>query len=130
MHDVVSISLTSAQESLCAITFYSFTHPDQWSKLHPMCKGSFSIAFPAEGVHSQFVATQLGSAILASSLSPDEGILVFTELQRARRCFVLENELHIIYQVRSWKTSVKQNAIYISVYSFLNKSSILGMINC
>jgi len=48
---------------------------------------------------SRYVATQLGSAVLASSISPDEGLLVFSELQKARQCFVLENELHIIYQV-------------------------------
>ena len=41
----------------------------------------------------------LGLACLASSLSPDEGLKVFEELQKARKCFVLENELHIIYQV-------------------------------
>lgn len=32
-------------------------------------------------------------------MSPDEGLTVFKELQKARQCFVLENELHIIYQV-------------------------------
>jgi DNA polymerase theta len=47
----------------------------------------------------RYVATQLGLACLSSSLSPDEGLTVFTELQKARKCFVLENELHIIYQV-------------------------------
>ncbi|XP_023930117.1 DNA polymerase theta [Lingula anatina] len=47
----------------------------------------------------KFYPTQLGSAVLASALSPDEGLAVFAELQKARRCFVLENELHIIYQV-------------------------------
>ena len=44
-------------------------------------------------------ATQLGSAVVASALSPDEGLAVFAELQKARRCFVLENELHVIYLV-------------------------------
>ena len=44
-------------------------------------------------------ATQLGSAVVASGLSPDEGLAVFIELQKARRCFVLENELHTIYLV-------------------------------
>lgn len=48
---------------------------------------------------TRYVATQLGLACLASSLSPDEGLKVFTELQTARKCFVLENELHILYQV-------------------------------
>ncbi|XP_071543746.1 DNA polymerase theta-like [Panulirus ornatus] len=47
----------------------------------------------------RYIGTQLGCAVLASGLSPDEGLHVFTELHRARQCFVLENELHIIYQV-------------------------------
>ena len=46
-----------------------------------------------------FDATQLGAAVLSSALSPDEGLLVIKELQKARQCFVLENELHIIYLV-------------------------------
>lgn len=46
-----------------------------------------------------FRATPLGSAVLASALSPDEGLMVFSELQKARRCFVLENDLHLVYVV-------------------------------
>ncbi|GFR73382.1 DNA polymerase theta-like, partial [Elysia marginata] len=48
---------------------------------------------------SHFHPTLLGSAILASSLSPDEGLAVFAELQKARRAFVLDTDLHIIYLV-------------------------------
>ena len=47
----------------------------------------------------KYFPSQLGAAVLASALSPDEGLTVFAELQKARRNFVLENELHIIYQV-------------------------------
>ncbi|KAL3883562.1 hypothetical protein ACJMK2_029814 [Sinanodonta woodiana] len=50
-------------------------------------------------VSEKFFPTQLGSAVLASALPPDEGLVVFAELQKARQCFVLENELHIIYLV-------------------------------
>ena len=44
-------------------------------------------------------ATQLGFATVAAALSPDEALVVFNELRRARRNFVLESELHIIYLV-------------------------------
>lgn len=47
----------------------------------------------------EYMTTQLGSACLASSLSPDDGIAVYKELEKARKCFVLESELHIVYQV-------------------------------
>ena len=50
-------------------------------------------------LEERYIASQLGSAVLSSAMSPDEGLTVFTELQKARRCFVLENELHVIYLV-------------------------------
>lgn len=32
-------------------------------------------------------------------MAPDEGLALFTELEKARQCFVLETELHLIYLV-------------------------------
>ena len=34
-------------------------------------------------------------------LSPEEALVVFAELRKARHSFVLESELHIIYLVRN-----------------------------
>lgn len=51
------------------------------------------------GVGHTYVPTPLGLACLAASLPPDEGLLLFTELQRARQCFVFDTDLHIIYEV-------------------------------
>jgi len=45
------------------------------------------------------VATPLGKACLAASVPPREGLFLFEELQKARRCFVLDTELHVIYLV-------------------------------
>ena len=50
---------------------------------------------------SEYHATQLGAATVASALSPEEALVVFAELRKARRNFVLESELHIIYLVCS-----------------------------
>ncbi|KAJ8948378.1 hypothetical protein NQ314_008417 [Rhamnusium bicolor] len=47
----------------------------------------------------RYVATSLGKACLSSSIAPDEGLALFTELEKARQCFVLETELHLIYLV-------------------------------
>lgn len=47
----------------------------------------------------EYYATQLGAATVASALSPEEALVVFSELSKARQSFVLENELHIIYLV-------------------------------
>lgn len=43
--------------------------------------------------------SQLGTAILASAFSPEDSLRILKELQLARRSFVLENDLHILYEV-------------------------------
>ncbi|PSN38804.1 hypothetical protein C0J52_07902 [Blattella germanica] len=47
----------------------------------------------------KYSPTPLGLACLAASLPPDDGLRLFEELQRARHCFVLDTDLHIIYEV-------------------------------
>ncbi|KAJ3566336.1 hypothetical protein NPX13_g7170 [Xylaria arbuscula] len=44
-----------------------------------------------------FVATQLGKAVVASSLEPEDGAFVYRELQRALQAFVMDGEMHILY---------------------------------
>ncbi|XP_077294187.1 DNA polymerase theta [Arctopsyche grandis] len=48
---------------------------------------------------SCIIATPLGKACLSSSMSPQDGLTLFIELQRARESFVLETDLHMIYLV-------------------------------
>uniref|UniRef100_B3P470 DNA polymerase theta n=1 Tax=Drosophila erecta TaxID=7220 RepID=B3P470_DROER len=48
---------------------------------------------------TSYVATRLGAACLASSMPPTDGLILFAELQKSRRCFVLESELHAVYLV-------------------------------
>lgn len=52
-----------------------------------------------ENIEQEYYATQLGLATMASALSPSEALVVFAEFARARKAFVLENELHLIYLV-------------------------------
>ena len=44
-----------------------------------------------------FEPTTLGQAIVASSLSPEDGIFVHNEMRRALECFVMDGEMHIFY---------------------------------
>ncbi|XP_036445013.1 DNA polymerase theta [Colossoma macropomum] len=52
-----------------------------------------------EGDTERYCPTHLGSATLSSSLSPPEALGIFADLQRAMKGFVLENDLHILYQI-------------------------------
>ena len=63
------------------------------------CHCTFARLFQAKADDQRYVPTQLGLATLSSALSPGEALVVFAEVQKARKCFVLESELHVIYQV-------------------------------
>lgn len=66
---------------------------------------------------TELCPTQLGMATISSSLSPDEALVVFRELGKARRSFVLENELHIIYLVCLDVLSLAINSLhFLSLY--------------
>lgn len=56
-------------------------------------------------VESKYYATSLGKACLSSSMAPNDGLSLFIELQRARQCLVLENDLHLIYLVTPYSVS-------------------------
>ncbi|PHH88258.1 hypothetical protein CDD83_7774 [Cordyceps sp. RAO-2017] len=44
-----------------------------------------------------FAPTQLGRAVVASAIDPDDGIFVHKELSKALRAFVMDGEMHILY---------------------------------
>ncbi|CAB1333344.1 unnamed protein product [Coregonus sp. 'balchen'] len=51
------------------------------------------------GGEERYCPTHLGSATLSSSLSPPEALGIFSDLQRAMKGFVLDNDLHTLYQI-------------------------------
>ncbi|XP_039301076.1 DNA polymerase theta [Nilaparvata lugens] len=53
----------------------------------------------------QITPTSLGEACLSASLPPDQALRLLSELYKARQCFVLDSELHIIYQVTPFSVS-------------------------
>ncbi|KAI0508367.1 P-loop containing nucleoside triphosphate hydrolase protein [Xylaria bambusicola] len=44
-----------------------------------------------------YSATQLGKAVVASSLEPEDGAFIHRELQRSLQAFVMDGEMHILY---------------------------------
>lgn len=51
-------------------------------------------------------ATALGHAVLSASLGPEDGLVVFQELDRARRALALDTDLHLIYLVSVYHLSL------------------------
>jgi replicative superfamily II helicase len=46
---------------------------------------------------SHFQATQLGKAIVASSLDPEDGIFIHDELKKSLQAFVMDGDMHVLY---------------------------------
>ena len=44
-----------------------------------------------------YEATRFGKAVVTSSLTPEDGVFVHDELQRAMQAFVLDGEMHVFY---------------------------------
>ena len=55
------------------------------------------------------MASQLGKATMHSALAPEEALVIFEELRKARKNFVLDNELHLVYSVTPVFHSVEPN---------------------
>ena len=46
---------------------------------------------------SVFDASTLGQAVVASSLTPEDGLFVHGELRKALKAFVMDGEMHVLY---------------------------------
>lgn len=55
------------------------------------------MGFVTRDAFSNYAVTQLGKAIVASGIDPDDGIFIHKELSRALRAFVMDGDLHILY---------------------------------
>ncbi len=44
-----------------------------------------------------FTATLLGQAIVASSLTPEDGLFIYRELLKSLQAFVMDGEMHVFY---------------------------------
>lgn len=49
---------------------------------------------------SKLAPTNLGQACLAASVTPEIGLKLIKELDKARQNFALDSELHLLYLVR------------------------------
>src|SRR5262249_45727031 len=70
---------------------------------------------------SNYQPTQLGKAIVASSLDPEDGEFIHRELKRALQAFVMDGEMHILYTF----TPVRDMGITINWKVFSNEMEVL-----
>ncbi|KUI54059.1 Helicase and polymerase-containing protein TEBICHI [Cytospora mali] len=64
-----------------------------------------------------YQATQLGKAIVTSSLDPEDGVFIHKELKRALQAFVMDGEMHVLYTF----TPVQEMSVNINWKVFSNE---------
>lgn len=70
---------------------------------------------------SGYQATQLGRAIVTSSLDPQDGVFIHKELKRALQAFVMDGEMHVLYIF----TPVQEMSVNINWKVFANEMESL-----
>ncbi|OQR69619.1 DNA polymerase theta-like [Tropilaelaps mercedesae] len=88
-----------------------------------LVKNDFIQVLPEESGVRAVTPTKLAQAVLASSLSPDQALLVLRELRKCRENFVLENDLHIIYEVTPYFISEQASIDYSVLSEFFDALS-------
>ncbi|ROV99897.1 hypothetical protein VMCG_06242 [Cytospora schulzeri] len=76
-----------------------------------------SRGFIAIDSSSSYQATQLGKAIVTSSLDPEDGVFIHKELKRALQAFVMDGEMHVLYTF----TPVQEMSVNINWKVFANE---------
>ncbi|KAJ4262315.1 hypothetical protein NW757_000574 [Fusarium falciforme] len=100
--EVVSIRLATSHESIhdyFSKSLLSHTHSGKFVNecITSSLEEIERMGFVERDSFSMLTATQLGKAIVASAIDPDDGIFVHKELSRALQAFVMDGEMHVLY---------------------------------
>lgn len=100
--EAIAVRLATSRDSLDDYVrktlLYHSTEPQKIHDIIETCLSDLlSREFIAIDSFSNFEATQLGRAIVTSSLDPEDGVFIHKELKKALRAFVMDGEMHILY---------------------------------
>ncbi|KAI0164766.1 P-loop containing nucleoside triphosphate hydrolase protein [Xylariaceae sp. FL1272] len=103
--EVICIRLVNSRESVdeyMAKTLLNLSN--DWDTIQDHVSSSLAelvqmgfIQYENGDVLASYAPTQLGKAVVASSLDPEDGAFVNREMQRALRGFVMDGEMHVLY---------------------------------
>ncbi|OAQ91185.1 ATP-dependent helicase-like protein [Purpureocillium lilacinum] len=124
--EVVSTRLATNHESICDYFSKSLlSHSHGVEFVHECLEKSLievqSMGLATGDTADGLVPTQLGRAIVASAIDPDDGVFVHRELTRALRAFVMDGEMHILYVF----TPVQDFGVIVNWQVFRNEMEAL-----
>ncbi|KAI1864264.1 hypothetical protein JX265_008635 [Neoarthrinium moseri] len=112
--EIIAVRLATSRDSMddyLLKTLLSLTAESDVIREHVESSLSdlIEMEFIQEDEQSGFKVTQLGKAVVASALEPEDGAFVHREMQRALRAFVMDGEMHLLYTftpVQDFSTTV------------------------
>ncbi|SPJ73476.1 related to DNA polymerase theta [Fusarium torulosum] len=120
--EVISIRLATSHESILDYFSKSLLSHTHDAKFVDDCITSSleeieSMGFVTRDSLSMYTATQLGRAIVAAAVDPDDGVFVHNELSRALQAFVMDGEMHVLYTF----TPVQEFGVVVNWQVFRNE---------
>ncbi|KAL6868447.1 P-loop containing nucleoside triphosphate hydrolase protein [Trichoderma novae-zelandiae] len=124
--EVISVRLANSHDSLLdyfSKSLISYTHDREFveSCLTSGLEDIHDLGLIVNDSHSSFTATQLGRAIVASSVDPYDGVFIYAELTKTLKAFVMDGEMHILYIF----TPVQDFGIVVNWQVFRNEMDCL-----
>ncbi|KAL6895581.1 hypothetical protein HDV57DRAFT_512156 [Trichoderma longibrachiatum] len=124
--EVICVRLANSHDSLLdyfSKSLISFTHDREFveSCLESGLEEIRDLGLIVNDSYSSFTATQLGRAIVASSVDPYDGVFIHAELTKTLKAFVMDGEMHILYVF----TPVQDFGIVVNWQVFRNEMDAL-----
>ncbi|PTB65349.1 hypothetical protein BBK36DRAFT_1205038 [Trichoderma citrinoviride] len=124
--EVISVRLANSHDSLMdyfSKSLISYTHDQEFveSCLKSGLEEIHDLGLIVNDSYSSFTATQLGRAIVASSVDPYDGVFIHAELTKTLKAFVMDGEMHILYVF----TPVQDFGITVNWQVFRNEMDAL-----
>ncbi|KAL7950834.1 P-loop containing nucleoside triphosphate hydrolase protein [Trichoderma barbatum] len=124
--EVISVRLANSHESLLEYfsnSLISYTHDREFVEncLKSGLDEVLDLGLIVNDSYSSFAATQLGKAIVASSVDPYDGVFIHAELTKTLKAFVMDGEMHILYVF----TPVQDFGIAVNWQVFRNEMDAL-----
>lgn len=100
--EIMAVRMATSQESTDdyiknTLLYHSMDHDELTAMVKSTVDELAESELITKGPDNEYSATLLGQAIVASSLTPEDGLFVHRELRRALQAFVMDGEMHVLY---------------------------------
>ncbi|KAI1082881.1 P-loop containing nucleoside triphosphate hydrolase protein [Whalleya microplaca] len=100
--EIIAIRLANSMMSIrdylqMTLLHLSSSHDHLQTYIESSLEDLTNMGFIQSDSSGMYSPTQLGKAVVASSLEPEDGAFIYREMQRALRAFVMDGEMHVLY---------------------------------